>query len=99
MALLSGVALAGTWAADRPLVLRLAPPRHLGQFYGLYAVLGRFAALSGPLTWALIVDGLSLGRPLAVASELVSLAIAWLLLRGVSDHERTWAAEEQVPAS
>ena len=43
-----GVALAGLWAADRPLMARLAPPRYYGQFFGLYSMVGRFGAIVGP---------------------------------------------------
>jgi UMF1 family MFS transporter len=77
---LAGFALGGTWASDRPLMIGLAPPEYLGQFYGLYALAGRFAALVGPLLWALVVDVLGLGRPTAllVLLGLVLIAIAIL---------------------
>ena len=94
---LAGIALGGTWAADRPFMLRLSPPRHLGQFYGLYAMAGRFAAIIGPLLWALIVNGLDLGRPAAVLSLLVMVAIAAVVLGPVADTRRTWTADELVP--
>jgi UMF1 family MFS transporter len=63
---IAGFTLSGIWAADRPLLIELAPERLLGQFYGLYALAGRFASLVGPLIWALFVDGLGLGRPVAL---------------------------------
>ncbi|MDE2840445.1 MAG: MFS transporter, partial [Chloroflexota bacterium] len=79
---LGGFALGSTWAADRPLMLRLAPPQNIGQFYGLYAMVGRFAAIIGPLLWALIVNGLDWGRPAAVAAFLPMMAIAaWFIFR------------------
>jgi UMF1 family MFS transporter len=78
---LAGFALGGTWAADRPLMIGLAPPEYLGQFYGLYALAGRFAALLGPLIWALVVDGLGLGRPVALLVLLGFVLIAMLILR------------------
>jgi UMF1 family MFS transporter len=95
---LAGVALGGTWAADRPLMLQLSPPRYLGQFYGLYAMVGRFAAILGPLLWAGIVDGLGLGRPVAVLSLLAMVAVAWLILRPVPSEERAWGPEDLAPA-
>ncbi len=82
---LGGVALGGTWAADRPLMLRLAPAKHIGQFYGLYAMVGRFAAITGPLIWALVVNGLDLGRPAAVAAFLPMIAIAAWFIFHVDD--------------
>src|SRR5262245_11134360 len=81
VAVLAGLALGGTWASDRPFMLRLTPPERLGQFYGLYAMVGRFAAILGPLLWAAIVDWLGLGRPAAVLSLLLMIAVAYLILR------------------
>lgn len=78
---LAGFALGGTWASDRPLMISLAPPEYLGQFYGLYALAGRFAALVGPLIWALIVDVLGLGRPVALVVLLGFVLIALVILR------------------
>jgi UMF1 family MFS transporter len=84
-ACLAGVALGGTWAADRPYMLRLTPPDRIGEFYGLYGMIGRFAAITGPLVWALIVDLLGLGRPVAILTLLFGIVIAYLILRPVSD--------------
>ena len=48
---LAGVALGGTWTADRAFLARLAPPEKMGEFFGLYQLAGRFAAVIGPLVW------------------------------------------------
>ncbi len=93
---LVGFCLSGTWAADRPLMLRLSPPRYLGQFYGLYAMVGRFAALIGPLAWSAIVDGLGWGRPAAVFSLMLMVIAAAIILRPVSDEPRAWGEEDLV---
>lgn len=93
-AALAGFTLAGTWSADRPFMLRLTPPRHLGQFYGLYSMVGRFAAMIGPLLWALVVDGLGLGRPAAVLSLLVMVVIAYVVLGPARDAVRQWGQED-----
>jgi UMF1 family MFS transporter len=69
---------------------RVSPPRHLGEFYGLYATVGRFATILGPLTWALIVDGLGLGRNAAMGSLIGFVALGWWILRKVDDAERPW---------
>jgi MFS transporter, UMF1 family len=96
---MAGVALGGTWAADRPYMLRLSPPRYLGQFYGLYAMVGRFAAIVGPLLWVGIVDGLDLGRPVAVLSLLVMVVISYVILRPISDESRIWGSKDLVRAA
>jgi UMF1 family MFS transporter len=91
-----GVALAGLWASDRPLMARLAPPRYYGQFFGLYAMVGRFGAIVGPVMWVIIVDPawLGWGQPAAVMFLLLWMVIAFLVLRRVDDQPRTWSAED-----
>jgi MFS transporter, UMF1 family len=88
LAFLLGASLGGTWSADRPLLLALAPPDRLGEFYGLYAMMGRFAAIFGPLVWALVVDALGWGRPAAVLSLLVFMVVAYVILRRLPDPRR-----------
>ncbi|MSP14808.1 MAG: MFS transporter [Chloroflexi bacterium] len=94
VAALAGISLGGTWSADRPLMLRLSPPRYLGQFYGLYAMVGRFAAIIGPVLWGIIVDSLKWGRPAAIASLLVMIVLSFFILRSVSDERRNWGAAD-----
>ncbi|NOZ50310.1 MAG: MFS transporter [Chloroflexi bacterium] len=93
VASLAGVALGGTWAADRPYMLLLSPPKYVGQFYGLYSMVGRFASILGPLMWGIIVDTLGWGRPAAIGALLVFIIISFIILQGVSDHRRDWAPE------
>jgi UMF1 family MFS transporter len=51
---MAGIALGGIWSADRPLMLRLTPPHRIGEFYGLYGMVGRFSAITGPVIWAFV---------------------------------------------
>jgi UMF1 family MFS transporter len=81
---LAGFGLGGIWASDRPLMVGIAPPQYLGQFYGLYALAGRFAALVGPLLWTIVVDVLDLGRPTALLLLLGLVLIAMWILRPLS---------------
>jgi UMF1 family MFS transporter len=98
VAALAGIALGGTWASDRPLMLVLAPPAKVGEFYGLYSMIGRFAAVIGPLLWAFVAESLGLGRPAAVATLLLMIGIAYAILRRVDDTPRDWSPEEMRPA-
>lgn len=96
---LGGVALGATWASDRVVMARVSPPRHLGEFYGLYATVGRFATIGGPLLWALIVDGLDLGRNFALGTLAGFVIAGWWVLARVDDREREWPEEDQFPVS
>jgi MFS transporter, UMF1 family len=102
---MAGLALGGTWASDRPYMLRLTPPDRIGEFYGLYNMVGRFSAVTGPFTWAFIAErievagigfGLGLGRPAAVATLMLEIVIGYLILRKVSDSPRAWTSDASV---
>ena len=90
---LAGIALGGIWAADRPYMLRLSPPDRVGEFYGLYGMVGRFSAITGPLLWAAIVyvavdrGGLPTltGQSMAICSLLAMTIVGYVILRPVSD--------------
>jgi MFS transporter, UMF1 family len=59
-----GICLGSTWTASRPLLAALAPRNMLGQFYGLYSLSGRAAAIIGPLLWGGAVFFLKKDNPL-----------------------------------
>jgi UMF1 family MFS transporter len=82
---LGGLALGATWAADRVVMIRVSPPEHLGEFYGLYATVGRFATIVGPLVWAFIVDVAGLGRNVAMLALAAFVAFGWHLTGRVLD--------------
>jgi len=99
VASLAGVALGGTWSADRPYMLRLTPPDRVGEFYGLYGMVGRFSAVSGPVIWAgttyVVVERLGYaeltGQAIAIATLLAMVAISMRILAPVTDTPRDWA--------
>ena len=88
----AGFALGGVWAADRPLMLELTPPTRIGEFYGLYGMVGRFSAITGPLLWALNtyiaieVFGLTpaQGQGVSVLALVVLMLIGYVILRPVA---------------
>jgi MFS transporter, UMF1 family len=95
----AGIALGGTWAADRPYMLRLTPPERIGEFYGLYGMVGRFSAITGPVIWAavtwLTINRLHLaphvGEGIAVLILLSLIIISYVILQPVSDAPRDWS--------
>ena len=89
---LAGIAISGTWCADRPYLLRLVPPQHVGEFFGVYSMVGRFATIIGPLVWVMVADTLGLGRPIAVVTLVIFIMISYVILRGVDDQPRIWSS-------
>jgi MFS transporter, UMF1 family len=95
----AGVALGGIWAADRPLMLRLTPPTRIGEFYGLYGMMGRFSAITGPLIWAFVfwltIQKIGLpphvGQGIGVLVLLSLIIVSYVILRPVTDTPRDWS--------
>ncbi len=77
-----------TYGFSRPDIAALYGARFVGEFYGLYAMVGRFASIIGPFLWGHIADTLGLGRPAAVASLLVFIVLAFVVLQAVDDRPR-----------
>lgn len=100
VASMAGVALGGIWSADRPYMLRLTPPDRIGEFYGLYGMVGRFSAITGPIIWAgvawifVIKLGMTpaVGQGIAVVVLLGLVLISQRILAPVTDEPRDWEA-------
>ena len=100
VACVAGICLGGTWASDRPLMLRLTPPERVGEFYGLYGMVGRFSAVTGPLLWAattwVVVERSGMpvltGEAFAILSLLAMVIVSFIILRRVTDTPRNWEA-------
>lgn len=100
IAAMAGVALGGIWSADRPYMLRLTPPDRIGEFYGLYGMVGRFSAITGPLIWAAVawiaIEQMGMspekGQAVGVLVLLGLVVISRIILRPVTDERRDWAA-------
>ena len=84
---LGGFNIGGSFAVGRVFMTRLSPEKHLGEFYGLYSTVGRFATIIGPLLWGFIVNTLGLGRNPALFSLIILLLISFFIIKGVSDEQ------------
>jgi UMF1 family MFS transporter len=96
----AGFGLGGVWAADRPYMLRLTPPSRIGEFYGLYGMVGRFSAITGPLIWAgvtwVTISQLGLaphvGQGIGVLTLLGLIVVSYAILQPVTDTPPQWTA-------
>ena len=89
----AGIAMGGVNAADRILMLRLTPPERVGEFYGLYGMVGRFSAVTGPLLWGIIVGTLfggrpDIGQPIGILVMAAMVVVGYVVLRPVRDRPR-----------
>ena len=82
-----GIALAGIWTCDRPLLITLAPPEMYGTFFGVYSFAGKLAAILGPLQWGVLVQsGASFGPwryRIAISSLALFFGAGLLILRKI----------------
>jgi UMF1 family MFS transporter len=81
-------------------MVRLSPPERLGEFFGLYGLVGKGSQLIGSalfsFTILLLVDPLGVGAyQVAVLSLLATMIIGAWIIRPVSDR---WAGSGDVPA-
>jgi UMF1 family MFS transporter len=94
-----GSGLGGVQVSDRVLMLRLSPPEQLGEFFGLYGLVGKGSQVIGQLLYGVILFVLlgSLGvgaYQVAVLSLLVTMLIGAWLVSPVSDR---WSGSGDVP--
>jgi UMF1 family MFS transporter len=81
-----GLAQGGIQALSRSFYARMIPVGHTAEFYGFYNMLGKFAAILGPLMIGLV--GAMTGSPRAgILSLLVLFVAGAVLLAGVNPDE------------
>lgn len=95
-----GSGLGGVQVADRVFMIRLSPPDRLGEFFGLYGLVGKGSQVVGQLLYGVILflffDTMGNGAyQLAILSLLVTMGIGLWLVKPVSDR---WAGSGEAPA-
>ncbi len=95
-----GSGLGGVQVADRVFMVRLSPPERLGEFFGLYGLVGKGSQVVGQmlygLTFLLLFD--ALGRTtyqVAVVSLLLTMFVGLWLIWPVNDR---WAGSGELAA-
>ncbi len=96
-----GSGLGGVQVADRVLMLRLSPPDKVGEFFGIYGLVGKGSQVVGQLLYGalifLLLDTLGNGAyQVAVLSLLVTMLIGLWLVWPVSDR---WSGSGEVGAA
>jgi UMF1 family MFS transporter len=97
-----GSGLGGVQVADRVLMVRLSPPERVGEFFGLYGLVGKGSQVVGQLLYGLTLllffDALGVGAyQLAVLTLLGTMLLGAWILRPVSD-QWTGSGEIEVHA-
>jgi UMF1 family MFS transporter len=84
---LIGAALGSVWTTSRALVIKLCPEEKLGELFGILGVVGKSAAIVGPLIWGLSVLAFGfLGAPkyrIAILIQSFFILFGWFLLKKV----------------
>jgi UMF1 family MFS transporter len=101
----AGIGMGGVWSADRPLMLTLTPPDRVGEFYGLYGMVGRFSAITGPFIWALVAKATiesgwlqpAQGQGVGVIVLMLLVILSYGILRKVTDEKRDWSHLASLP--
>ncbi len=84
----------GSQALSRSLYASLSPAAKSGEFFGLYSVMAKFSAITGPLLFALAVAIFGQSRP-AVLSLIALFAIGGYLLTRVDVEAGRQVAREE----
>jgi UMF1 family MFS transporter len=93
-----GSGLGGVQVADRVFMIRLSPPERVGEFFGVYGLVGKASQVIGQLVFALIVFLLfdsfgTLAYQVAILSLIVTMLIGLWLVWPVSD---SWAGSGEL---
>ena len=97
-----GILLGSTWTAARPLLITLVPEESIGEFFGLYALSGKAAAIIGPILWSTVTLSLaSYGSVIkykgAIAALTLTMVAGLIVLWRVPDfHKQRKFAQDQL---
>lgn len=90
---LIGIALGASQSAGRAMVGEFSPPSRSGEFFGLWGLAGKLAAIIGPLTYGSVNFLFSGNHRLAILSTLLFFILGLLMLMTVNEQRGKEAAK------
>jgi UMF1 family MFS transporter len=94
---LVGIAMGSSQSSGRALIGQFAPPARAAEFFGLWGLAGRLAAMVGPLSYGLITYLTAGNHRLAIVSTAVFFISGLALLLTVDEHRGKVAALTSSP--
>ena len=98
-AVIAGLCMGSSQSCGRALAASFAPPAFVAEFFGLWTVATRLAAIIGPLTYGLVTWLTDGNHRLAILSTGSFFVIGWLLLRGIDMRRGVAAADAHLVAA
>jgi len=94
---LVGIGMGGVWVTGRVMLIELAPPDRIGEFFGLYGFSGKLSSIIGPLVWGFTVQvfaGLGIHKYRLALLLLIFLLVAGMgLLSSIRDRAKALEAQ------
>jgi MFS transporter, UMF1 family len=82
-AFVAGICMGSSQSVGRAMVGALAPPERSGEFFGLWALACRLAAIIGPVTYGLVTWLTSGNHRLAILMTGLFFVVGLILLRRI----------------
>jgi UMF1 family MFS transporter len=97
-----GFGFGGLSGADRILMYRLSPPKQLGEFYGLYGLVGKGSQVIGGLLYGATIFFLfpvigTSAYTVGLLTLLATMLVGWYLLQGVPEKRSSDEANSSYP--
>lgn len=105
MAVMVGFAMGGTWVAGRQMVIELAPPDDVGQYFGFNRLAGKGTSAIGVLVFAIVISvfsefySLAYTYKIAIATMALMYLIGFVFIMLVRDWHQEFVAGKRAPYS
>ena len=77
---MSGVFMAGLYVSERPFVLSMSESDTVSEYFAVYNMVGRLAAITGPFAWGFISSTLGMGQVASITWLSISSFIGFIIL-------------------